>query len=379
MNGNRRSMKHKRSTKSKRSLKQKQKRAMKQKRSMKNKRAMKARRSAKHSSRKYYGLLPGTENYVKLDENVVRARNIGWSNWSGSAAEENAMRKELNDKYLTPLVNNKTDDEAIMIARQLAHLEALRKQAKGKKNEKAVEDDTDDIEDDIYYAFTSAVYKKFKNPPPELLNDKEVVKQLDKTDYKGNVKGFIDKKLGESDASSFFSTNKPRGSGTRLTEDAKRGVVEGAKAAGSAIVEHAKAAGSAIAEHATAAGNAIVAGVQAAGSAIAEHAKAAGSAIVAGAQALGSALGDGCPSGSSIDYDYTLLNPIAQKEKNCYENCDLMEVNDGLYCLPSKMSRFDSNFGSGKSNPDPKKYKLKDPFTDEPRRLRKLKLKRQDE
>jgi len=308
------------------------KRAKKQGRKSVNRRRRASR--LRSGSRKYLGLVEGQDKFLTLDENVSRARNIGWSNWSGNAEEENAIRKELNKQFLKPRIGNTKDDEAEVDAEELAYLQAEREKS---KNKQSVVDDTEDIEDDIFYSEIPDVYSAFKHPTPALKEDPKLLEQLKKTKYfkdnKVDVDAFFKEIATESDASSFFSTKKPRGSLTRGSELAKRGVVVGAKAVGSAIAS--------------------------------------------GAMALASALGDGCPAGSSIDYDYTLLNPIAQKEKNCYSNCDLMEVNDGVYCMPSKTSRFEAK-SKGQNNPDPSKYKAVDPVTGEPRRLRKL-VKRREE
>ena len=335
-------------------------RSRRNKRSRSHKSARKSsRKSARKSSRNYLGLMEGVDKFLSLDENVSRARNMGWGNWSGNAAEENDMRKELNETFLKPMVNNsKDDDEPQLYARELAHLQALRDKS---NNKKSVVDDTEDIEDDIFYSMTNEVFDSFKHPTDELKSDAIMLEELKKTkkynkDGKVNVDDFFRDVVKEADASSFFSSKKPRGTVTRASESAKRGVIKGAKKAGNYIAEKAADAGKAIAE----------------------GARSVGSAIASGVQSAVSALGDGCPSGSSIDYDYTLLNPVAQKEKNCYENCEMMEVNDGLYCMPSKTSRFSSNIDKGKNNPNPSKYNKNDPFTFEPRRIRKLTMKRQE-
>ena len=331
------SVKHIRKAKS---MKRKSVRHVRSQRKVKRSRSRAHKRKSSRSH-KYLGLHPGVDKFLTLDENVSRARNMGWGNWSGNAAEENSMRKELNATFLKPLIDNNKEDEPMLIAQELAHLQVLRDNS---NNKKSVVDDTEDIEDDIFYALTSDVFDSFRHPTPALKTDPVLLAELLKSKKYNNsgvakVDEFFADIVKEADASSFFSSKKPRGAGTRATESAKRGVVSSVKQLGSDIVSGAKKLGA----------------------------------------GLVSALGDGCPAGSSIDYDYTLLNPVAQKEKDCYENCDLMEVNDGLYCMPSKSSRFDSAIGKGEKNPNPAKYNKSDPFNSFPRRMRKLTMKRQEE
>ena len=187
--------------------------SVKRKSSRRSNKRSRSRKSSRKSSRNYLGLLKGMDEYVKLDENVHRARNMGWSNWSGNADEENAMRKELNEKFLKPLIGNGKNDEDLLVSRELAHLQALRYKSNSKKS---VVDDTEDIEDDIYYSMTPGVFYSIANNYTK--NDSTFLEELNGAD----AGLFLSNVVKNANGGSFFSSKKSRGPDIRDMEASKR-------------------------------------------------------------------------------------------------------------------------------------------------------------
>ena len=315
----------------------------------------------------YYGVLDGIDSSaIRLDDNISRARNVGFGNWNGNAAEENKMRKELNTLIVSNEKNTE-NDEPFILAKMLATLQVKRDLASSSEK-KSIVDDTEDIEDDIYYHFTKEDYDTFSQPKSDLVKAIISVFEKVKTELRGKLAYTVDETgakefckyiVKQADAASFFSSKKPRGETVRSLEDKSRSVKKGVRDGAKAIVSKAKEIGSSVAA----------------------AAKAVASGIV-------NAVGDGCPLGSEIDYDYSsVLNPKSQQEKNCFSKCDLSEVNDGMYCIAGKADRLGLDPTKNKhvyTGKDPEKldryeyYNKKDQdWKGTPRRRRKLILDRE--